>query len=129
MNQESDAEWEMAVVLPLGAVASQLRRIEAQLRLLNMKALDFSGQRENRAFQAQIETRLEQITDALGSVTALVADIGADIAPSRAKVPRRAIEEESEATTEREADDGARSSRDAGRSTYSARTKYADRDD
>jgi len=48
MTQASAAEWELAIALPLGAVASQLQRIEAQLRLLNMKALDFARDRENR---------------------------------------------------------------------------------
>jgi hypothetical protein len=86
MTQEPSAEWEMAIVLPLGVVASQLRRIETQLRQLNMKALGFARERENRALRARVEARLDEIQDSLGSIGALVADIEIDLQP-RAKGP------------------------------------------
>lgn len=83
MPQASSTDWEMTLVLPLGAVASQLERIEAQLRLLNMKALDFARER-NRPLQSLVDARLEKIRDTLLSVAALVSDIGSDVAPERA---------------------------------------------
>ena len=46
MAETSGANVEMAVVLPLGVVANQLMKIETDLRLLNMKALDFAQERE-----------------------------------------------------------------------------------
>jgi len=46
----SAANLEMAIVLPLAVVAHQLMRIEADLRLLNMKALDFANAREEGPF-------------------------------------------------------------------------------
>ena len=36
MNEESLAELEMTIVLPLGVIAQQLLKVEAQLRLLNI---------------------------------------------------------------------------------------------
>jgi len=85
MTPASPADWEMAIVLPLGAVLNQLQRIESQLRLLNMKALDFARDGDNPMPRSGIDARLEQISDVLGSVARLVADIGADIAPPPAR--------------------------------------------
>ena len=129
MTPESAAEWEVAIVLPLGAVANQLRRIETQLRLLNMKALGFARERDNRAVQLQVERRLDQISEALGSVAALVSDIEADVSPSRAKVTRLALDEETSSNAERESADASRSSHDSGRSPHFARKRHPDRDD
>ena len=94
MTPDSSAEWEMAIVLPLGVVANQLRRIETQLRLVNMKVLDFSRERENRALRALVESRLEGIHDALGSIGGLVADIEADLEPKSTATPRAIVKDE-----------------------------------
>jgi hypothetical protein len=129
MTQASAAEWELAIVLPLDAVVSQLRRIEAQLRLLNMKALDFARERENRTLHRMIEMRLERISETLASVAGLVVDIEADIAPSRAKVTRVSIDEDTASLPSHAQIDDARSPGDVERSAYSPRKANADRDD
>ena len=129
MTPESAAEWEVAIVLPLGAVANQLRRIETQLRLLNMKALGFAKERDNRALQLQVESRLNQISETLGSVAALVSDIEADVSPSRTKVTRLALDEETSSIAERDSAGARPSFDDSGRSHHSAPKRTSDRDD
>ena len=129
MTQESSAEWEMAIVLPLGVVASQLQRIETQLRLLNMKALDLARQRENRALRALVEARLEGIHETLGSITGLVADIEADLQPRSTGVPRAVDKDEAAPPRTRARIEELQSPHDAGGSVYSARKASPDRDD
>ena len=79
MAETSGANVEMAVVLPLGVVANQLMKIETDLRLLNMKALDFAQEREDGRLSGQIAARLERINDALDAIRSLVSDIAADL--------------------------------------------------
>ena len=81
MTGASSANMEMAVILPLGVVANQLMRIEAQLRLLNMKTLDFAKERDHGHLAGLIDARLEHINEALESIRDLVSDIKADIHP------------------------------------------------
>ncbi|MGC1389020.1 MAG: hypothetical protein WA807_13500 [Steroidobacteraceae bacterium] len=88
MTQASSANLELAIVLPLGVVANQLMRIEAQLRLLNMKTLDFAKECSNAAVAAPIAANLEQIHEALDSIRSLVADIEADVRPKSAGAAR-----------------------------------------
>jgi hypothetical protein len=71
----------MAIALPLGVVANQLMRIESELRLLNMKALDLGRERGDERITGLIEKRLENINEALDSIRALVSDIEEDIQP------------------------------------------------
>ena len=73
------ANLEMAIVLPLGVIAHQLMRIEADLRLLNMKALDFANAREEGRHTGSIRERLDNINEVLDSIKGLVSDIEADI--------------------------------------------------
>ncbi len=129
MTQASSAEWEVALVLPLGAVVNQLRRIEAQLRLLNMKALDLARERDNAALQLQVQSRLEQIGETLGSVAGLVSDIQADISPGYAKVTRLPVDEETASRPLEGSGDDLRPSRETGRSAPAAYKPYPDRDD
>jgi hypothetical protein len=75
MTKASSANLEMAIILPLGVVANQLMKIEADLRLLNMKALDFVKEHESGSHTALIEARLENIHEALDSIRGLVSDI------------------------------------------------------
>jgi hypothetical protein len=79
MSKSSSSEWELAIDLPLGVVASQLMRIEEQLRLLNMKAADFVRERDSDRRSGAISIRLERINRALDSIRTLMADIEADI--------------------------------------------------
>ncbi len=75
MTKASSAELELAIVLPLGALAQQLMRVEAQLRLVNMKALDLATESEYKGSAALINAKLEHISEALDSIRSLVTDI------------------------------------------------------
>jgi hypothetical protein len=77
---------ELAIVLPLGVVANQLMRIEADLRFLDMKALAYSKQRVDGGLSGQITRRLEKINEALDLIRGLVSDIETDIQPRSAKL-------------------------------------------
>lgn len=90
MKEASSENFEMAIVLPLGVVGHQLMRIEADLRLLNMKASDYARERDNAPHTRLIETRLEQINEALDSIRILVSDIAADLHPEHSKHKPRA---------------------------------------
>jgi hypothetical protein len=81
MKKASPVNLEMTIVLPLGVVAHQLMKIEADLRQLNMKALDFARERENAPHTGLIEARLEKINEALDSIKVLVSTIASDLHP------------------------------------------------
>jgi hypothetical protein len=89
MTQASSANWEIAIVLPLGVVDNQLRRIEEQLRLVNMKALDFGKEHENWTLRRLIGARLEHVSELLDSIARLVSDIDADMQPRATNATRR----------------------------------------
>lgn len=79
MTQPSAGNWELAIVLPLGVIANQLMKIEMDLRLLNMKAMDFAMEGGSARQAGLIETRLDSINHALDSIRGIVSDIGDDI--------------------------------------------------
>jgi hypothetical protein len=81
MTEASGANLELAIVLPLGVVANQLMRIEADLRFLNMKALDYAKGRERGGKAAQILAQLEKINESLDVIRDLMSDIETDIQP------------------------------------------------
>jgi hypothetical protein len=85
MTEAPSGNLELAIVLPLGVVGHQLMRIEADLRLLNMKLSDFAAERDNAPHARLIAARLEQINEALDSIRILVADIAADLHPEHSK--------------------------------------------
>jgi hypothetical protein len=85
MTKASSSDWELTIDLPLGVVASQLMRIEEQLRLLNMKAADLVKERDSGRRNGAISVRLEHINKALDSIRALMADIETDIDATRRK--------------------------------------------
>src|SRR5580693_6585151 len=93
MSNASSANLEMTIVLPLGVVANQLMKIEADLRLLNMKALDFVNEDGGGRHTGLIEARLENINDALDSIRRLVSDMEADIHPWSADMMRASAKE------------------------------------
>jgi ubiquinone biosynthesis protein COQ9 len=93
MTEASSANLELAILLPLGVVANQLMRIEAELRLLNMKALNVAKERENQRLSGLIEARLDSINDVLDSIRGLVSDIAADIHPRPINPTRSSIKE------------------------------------
>ena len=84
VTRPSSTDWELTIDLPLGVVASQLLRIEEQLRLLNMKVADLVKER-NSARNGAISVRLEHINKALDSIRTLMADIETDIDTTRRK--------------------------------------------
>jgi hypothetical protein len=79
MAEASIANLEMAIALPLGAAANQLMKIEANLRLLNMKAGDFARDCDNGRLPGSIAGRLDNINDLLDSIRCIVSNIEADI--------------------------------------------------
>ncbi|MGB8694734.1 MAG: hypothetical protein WCD08_14605 [Steroidobacteraceae bacterium] len=85
MTKAFSSDWELTIDLPLGVVASQLMRIEEQLRLLNMKAADLVKERDSGRRNGAISVRLEHINKALDSIRALMADIETDIDATRRK--------------------------------------------
>jgi hypothetical protein len=87
MTGTSAANLEMAIVLPLGVVAQQLMKIEADLRLLNMKALELAKERENGRHTSLIEATLDNIHEALDAIKSLVSDIQTDIQPRSNRKP------------------------------------------
>jgi hypothetical protein len=81
----SDIEW--ALALPLGVVANQLRKIEADLRLLSAKAGIDS--REHAGASSQIAARLENINETLETIRGLIGDIERDLQPPSAQAAAR----------------------------------------
>jgi hypothetical protein len=79
MTEPSPANLELAVALPLGVVANQLTRIEADLRFLSMKASAYVNERENGELAAKVSGGLEKINEALDLIRGLVADMEAGI--------------------------------------------------
>jgi len=128
MTEVSSANLEMAIILPLGVVANQLMKIEADLRLLNMKALDFARVRENEHLTGRIEARLENIIETLESIRDLVSDIEGCIQPSSTNVTDAlGMKHVSQVGSQRPMDE-TRSSPDVVYS-HANREPYPDRDD
>jgi hypothetical protein len=79
MTEPSLANLELAIELPLGVVANQLTRIEADLRFLSMKASAYVNERENGELAAKASSGLERINEALDLIRGLVAELEANI--------------------------------------------------
>ncbi len=80
MTEASSANVELAIVLPLGVVAHQLMRLEADLRSLHMKAWAYAKEREHD-LDPKIAARLDKINEALDLIRGLTADMAADLNP------------------------------------------------
>jgi hypothetical protein len=87
VTESSTANLELGIVLPLGVVANQLMKIEAELRFLNMKALGYARDNGDGAVAGQIAGRLEHISEALDLIRGLVADLQSDM--QRKPLPER----------------------------------------
>ena len=83
MSKESSTDWEIAMDLPLGVVASQLTRIEEQLRQLNTRARELLQERDGGRRNGAISVRLENINKALDSIGSFIAGLEAEIAATR----------------------------------------------
>jgi hypothetical protein len=84
MTEASPSNLELALVLPLGVVANQLMRIEADLRFLNMRTLAHAQELESGSLARKIAAPLDRINEALDLIRGLVADIRADVRPGYA---------------------------------------------
>lgn len=84
VTEPSQANLQLAIVLPLGVIANQLMRIEADLRFLNMKALVYAKQGGDAAIGSKITAQLDQINRALDLIRGLTSDIEADMYPKPA---------------------------------------------
>lgn len=80
---------ELAIALPLGVVANQLKRVESDLRFLSAKASAQPQDRGDANLAAQVAARLEQINETLESIRALLADIESDLQPKPARAAAR----------------------------------------
>jgi hypothetical protein len=82
MTQKPSTHWELAVVLPLGVAGHQLSRIEEQLRVTSMRALELGAAADQRTMRQAAAAKLERIRELLGSIGSLVADIDDDLQPA-----------------------------------------------
>jgi hypothetical protein len=78
------ANFELSIVLPLGVIANQLLKMEADLRFLNAKTSTYASERPGGAMAGQVEGQLERINEALEAIRGLVSDIETDIQPRSA---------------------------------------------
>jgi hypothetical protein len=69
------ANLELAIALPLGVVANQLTRIEAELRFLSMKASAYRNEPHSGELAARVSGSLEKINEALDLIKGVVADM------------------------------------------------------
>jgi hypothetical protein len=81
MSNLSPTNVELSILLPLGVVANQLMKVEADLRFLNAKTSARAGERPSGDMAAHVAARLEKINEALEVIRALVSDIETDIQP------------------------------------------------
>ena len=84
MSHPSSANFELSIVLPLGVVANQLMKVEADLRFLNAKTTAYAGERTGADMAGQVAARLEKINQALEVIRALVLDIETEFQPKSA---------------------------------------------
>jgi hypothetical protein len=128
MRASLTADVDMAIVLPLDVVANKLKRIEQELRHLNIKSLTFDPERESGDLKDLIEPRLERIRDTIRSIGSSLADLSTDIEPIRDDISGTppdqphaiagySTEEDTETRFERE------------NSAYTSRKSQPDRDD
>ena len=89
MTETSAANFELAIVLPLGVAANQLLKVEADLRLLNAKTTLYLARRESAGLGSQVAAHLEKIDATLDTIRALLADIEADLQPKAASPATR----------------------------------------
>jgi hypothetical protein len=75
MSDTSPVNVELSLVLPLGVIANQLMKVEADLRFLNAKISAYGGERPSGDMAGQAAARLEKINEALEAIRGLVSDI------------------------------------------------------
>jgi hypothetical protein len=75
------ANFELSFVLPLGVIANQLLKVEADLRFLNAKTSIYANEGPRGALAGQVASQLEKINERLEVIRGLVSDIETDIHP------------------------------------------------
>ena len=85
MSEPSQANFELSIVLPLGVVANQLLRIEADLRFLNAKASAYAHERSGGELARQVAARMEKINEVLEVIRTLMVDIETEFQPRSEK--------------------------------------------
>jgi hypothetical protein len=88
MSNPSPVNVELSMVLPLGVIANQLMKVEADLRFLNARTSAYQGERLDSGAAGQVGARLEKIHELLEAIRALLADIETDIQP-KSELPKR----------------------------------------
>jgi hypothetical protein len=85
MSEASPANFELSILLPLGVIANQLMKLEADLRFLNAKTSRYAGESPGSDLAAQVAARIEKINEALDGIRTLVSDIATDFQPRTAQ--------------------------------------------
>ena len=75
------ANFELSFLLPLGVIANQLLKVEADLRFLNARTSIYADQGPRDAVAGQVASQLEKINETLEAIRGLVSAIEADIHP------------------------------------------------
>jgi hypothetical protein len=78
MTEKYSAGLEMTVFLPLGVIASKLQRIEADLRLLNIRLSGFAVESHGDGSVKLVAAQVEQINELLESIKRLVSNLEFD---------------------------------------------------
>jgi hypothetical protein len=81
MSHPSPVNVELSMVLPLGVIANQLMKVEADLRFLNARTSAYAGERLDSGAARQVSAQLEKIHELLEAIRRLVADIEIDFQP------------------------------------------------
>lgn len=89
MTDRPATSVELAIALPLGAVANQLMRVESELRFLSAKTSIAARDRDNARMQGQVAARLEQINETLEAIRVLIADIEQELQAKSASAATR----------------------------------------
>jgi hypothetical protein len=78
MGTKDPANVEIEFILPLAALSRRLSQVEAQLRLLNMKALEYSGARAAGPLARLTDAQLDDIDAALDGIRGVLSDLRKD---------------------------------------------------
>ncbi len=78
MTEKPSAGLEVTIVLPLGVIASKLQRIEADLRLLNLKWPGFAIESHDDGSVRLVEAHVGQINELLESIKRLLSNLEFD---------------------------------------------------
>src|ERR1700679_1275060 len=83
---EAPANFELAIVLPLGVIANQLMKLEADLRFLSAKTSRYESEPPDSVLAAHAAPRTKKINEAVEAIRTLISDIATDTQPRSAKV-------------------------------------------